>query len=205
MKIYAACLASYNSGILHGAWIDVCSEVDDMQAAVAKMLRESPCPNVKVTCEECEGAGKPYGFGDSVCEVCKGAGKVNSAEEWAIHDYDGFPNLGEYPGLQAVADMAAIFEEFDHMDSGDLQAILDDFGTDGPTYAAEQLRDNFCGIYDTFRDYSDKAGEESLGAHDVKSDSFAYRYFDWQAWERDLAFDMRVIDCPSGVAVFYSN
>lgn len=48
IRIYAACLASYNSGVLHGRWIDADSDVDTMQAEISAMLRESPFPNVMV-------------------------------------------------------------------------------------------------------------------------------------------------------------
>ena len=41
-KIYVACLASYNSGILHGQWIDATQSADDMRAEIAKMLARSP-------------------------------------------------------------------------------------------------------------------------------------------------------------------
>lgn len=169
MKIYVACLAAYNSGRLHGAWIDATSDTEAMQEAVDAMLAASP---------------------------------VADAEEWAIHDYDGFPNLGEYPGLEAVADMAQLFEDFDHIDEGDLRAILDNFRD--PAEARDELDDNFVGTFNTFRDYADDAADENMAAHDIKDDSPLARYFDYDAWARDLAMEMTVIDCPSGVAVFHS-
>lgn len=41
IRIYVACLASYNAGILHGTWIDVSSDVDDMQEQINDMLTAS--------------------------------------------------------------------------------------------------------------------------------------------------------------------
>lgn len=41
IRIYVACLASYNAGILHGAWIDVSGDVDDMQEQINDMLTAS--------------------------------------------------------------------------------------------------------------------------------------------------------------------
>jgi antirestriction protein len=41
IRIYVACLASYNAGILHGAWVDVSSDVDDMQEQINDMLAAS--------------------------------------------------------------------------------------------------------------------------------------------------------------------
>ena len=37
-----ACLASYNNGILHGAWIDADQDADGIWAEIAAMLKASP-------------------------------------------------------------------------------------------------------------------------------------------------------------------
>ena len=42
-RIYVACLAAYNNGILHGTWIDA----DDDADAVNAMLKTSPIPNAE--------------------------------------------------------------------------------------------------------------------------------------------------------------
>lgn len=201
MKMYAACLASYNAGILHGAWIDATDDADEMSESIRAMLRESPCPNVTVECPDCEGDGKQAG--DAVCELCKGKGVVPSAEEYAIHDYDGIPSsFGEYPSLESIAQFVSLCDEYDYIDSDDMAAIFADIGAE---YAADKLRDDFCGIFDSFRDYSDDAAEEMLSAHDIKDDSPLARYFDYESFARDLAYDMHTVDLPSGnVAVFYA-
>ena len=56
-RIYVACLAAYNNGELHGAWIDADQDADAIREEIAVILTTSPEPN---------------------------------AEEWAIHDYEGF-------------------------------------------------------------------------------------------------------------------
>ena len=43
-RIYVACLASYNAGKLHGAWIDATQEPEDIQADVDAMLAASSEP-----------------------------------------------------------------------------------------------------------------------------------------------------------------
>jgi antirestriction protein len=40
-RVYVACLAAYNNGLLHGAWISVEDE-DQVRAAIAAMLKASP-------------------------------------------------------------------------------------------------------------------------------------------------------------------
>jgi antirestriction protein len=44
-RIYVACLAAYNSGYLHGAWIDATTDEWAMWARIEKMLVSSPVPN----------------------------------------------------------------------------------------------------------------------------------------------------------------
>lgn len=210
MKFYAACLASYNNGVLHGAFIDAENDVDSMQAQINKMLRASKFPNVMVECAECEGT-KEKTFHNSetgetrqgTCYECNGRGTVPSAEEYAIHDFEGLPtSFGEYCGLQAIADFVALTEEYEHIDSDDLAAIVDDFG-DVKT-ATEKLRDEFSGIYESFRDYADETADEMLQCHDIKDDNPLARYFDYQAFARDLQMDMHTISVSSGIAVFYA-
>tara|TARA_R100000808_G_C2096815_1_gene115263 strand:+ start:196 stop:711 length:516 start_codon:yes stop_codon:yes gene_type:complete len=41
-RIYVACLASYNSGILYGAWIDCDQSEEDIRDAISEMLADSP-------------------------------------------------------------------------------------------------------------------------------------------------------------------
>jgi len=62
VRIYAACLASYNNGVLHGRWIDADSDVDAMQTELAAMLRASPYPNVTVP--DHEAAARAAGWSD---------------------------------------------------------------------------------------------------------------------------------------------
>ena len=92
LRIYVACLASYNNGHLHGRWIDCDGkDADDLQEEVNAMLRASPYPNVTV-----EHEGK----------------EVPSAEEFAIHDHEGFPanSVEEYTPLSEIAAMVEALE-----------------------------------------------------------------------------------------------
>ncbi|WP_164090762.1 antirestriction protein ArdA, partial [Stenotrophomonas maltophilia] len=71
MRIYVACLASYNAGVLHGEWIDLEGrDADDVRDEIARILRESPHPNVTVDCPDCGGTGTTYVprvFGGAEC------------------------------------------------------------------------------------------------------------------------------------------
>lgn len=41
-RIYVASLSDYNNGILHGNWLDVDSDPDDLDAAIQEVLDQSP-------------------------------------------------------------------------------------------------------------------------------------------------------------------
>lgn len=48
MKIYAACLASYNNGTMYGKWIDVAGEwIDEIRDQIDTMLKASPTPGAE--------------------------------------------------------------------------------------------------------------------------------------------------------------
>jgi antirestriction protein len=83
-RIYVASLSDYNNGILHGTWIDATSDIDTMQDDVAEMLRISPTA---------------HRYGDP-------------AEEWAIHDYEGFGELqlSEVDSIEYIARIASGIE-----------------------------------------------------------------------------------------------
>ena len=80
IQIYVACLASYNNGMLYGAWIDANQDAYAIYDAVQAMLAGSP---------------------------------VTEAEEWAIHDYEGFEGirLSESESFAEVAELAAFVAE----------------------------------------------------------------------------------------------
>jgi antirestriction protein len=184
MRIYVACLASYNNGVLYGRWIDASSDTDEMSEEIATMLRGSKYPNVMVEHPE---------TGEN----------VPSAEEYAFHDMEGLPRIiGEYSSLSTIADFVALCEEYGHIDESDMVKIVDDFGS--VEDAKTGLEDRFAGIYESFRDYADESADEMMRCHDIKDDHPVSRYFDYEAYARDLKMDMNIIDVESGVAVFYA-
>ena len=63
-RFYAACLASYNNGVLYGVWIDASTDVDEMQEAINAMLRGSKFPNV--TIPDYEAAARAAGWSDGI-------------------------------------------------------------------------------------------------------------------------------------------
>ena len=47
IRIYVACLAAYNNGILHGRWIDADQDAEDINNAIRDMLKASPIENAE--------------------------------------------------------------------------------------------------------------------------------------------------------------
>ncbi len=80
-RIYVASLSDYNNGILHGQWLDAAQSTEQLSDATTAMRAASPTAAAE---------GLP-------------------AEEWAIHDYEGFGPLriDEYESLGRVARIAA--------------------------------------------------------------------------------------------------
>ena len=46
-RVYVACLAAYNNGHLHGAWIDADQDTDDLWTAINAVLKSSPIPGAE--------------------------------------------------------------------------------------------------------------------------------------------------------------
>lgn len=143
-RIYVACLAAYNNGYLHGAWIDAAQELSAIYDAVRVMLAASP---------------------------------IEGAEEWAIHDYEGFGGIriAEYASFERVSELAAFIAE--HGEIG--AAVLDYYG-DNLDEAREAMADRYLGEYASLADYMQKLTEETT----TIPHALLY-YIDYQAMARD--------------------
>ena len=204
-RIYAACLASYNAGILHGEWIDADQCADEIQDDVNKMLRASTQPNIIVNCPFHDGEG--YVWNEEMTEThsvplrtncqCKGTGKLPSAEEWAVHDYDNMVDLGEYPAVaeisihgQAIAladEPAAYLAYFDHV--GD----------------CENFEEAWNGEWDSEQAFAEELIEDMGMVHGGANELIA-QYFDYEAWTRDLFMsDYFSTECPNGGVYVFRN
>ena len=205
-RIYVAVLADYNSGHLTGRWID-CDDLDEMQEQVAALLRSSKFPNVTVVCPDCDGYGAWHrqAVANDVeivpCHGCEGKGKVPSAEEYAIHDHEGFGRLiGEYTPLATVAEWAEVLDDANDEDA--LIAFASYESRDGsPEEIAEDFREAYLGKFDTLREWGEDYLTETYGYNEVPED--LREFIDFERWgeaqERDWMF---TIDAEPGVYVF---
>lgn len=72
IRVYAACLSSYNNGRLHGEWIDVSDDEDELKEKIQEMLKASPETNAEEWAfHDTEGPGSSLiGEYSSTAEVC---------------------------------------------------------------------------------------------------------------------------------------
>jgi antirestriction protein len=146
-KIYVACLAAYNSGYLHGKWINAHQDTDALFEEVKNILALSPEP---------------------------------SAEEYAIHDYEGFGDLhiNEYSSLQNISSYAEFISEHGELGA----AVL--AHTDGDIEEAQQLLDDcYHGEHDSEEDFA------YYWTHEVdcrEIPKFFQYYIDYKAMARDF-------------------
>ncbi len=162
IRIYVACLASYNSGILHGVWIDAIQGVGVIWRDVSQMLLKSP---------------------------------VEYAEEWAIHDYEGFEGIciSEYEGFDTIAEYAEFIEEHGKL-GAKLISYYGDLGD-----AREAISDHYAGEYDSLSDYAEQLTEETTQI----PETLRY-YIDYEKMGRDLEInDVLTIEAGSSVHVFW--
>ncbi len=143
-RIYVACLAAYNNGYLHGAWIDAAQESWAIYDAVRVMLAASP---------------------------------IAGAEEWAIHDYEGFSGIRieEYASFDRVSELASFLAEH-----GAIGAALLDYYSGDLVEAREALADRYLGQHPSLADYVQEVTEETTAI----PQPLRY-YIDYAAMARD--------------------
>jgi antirestriction protein len=128
--IYVACLAAYNSGRLHGAWIDLEGDVDedDIQEAIAWILSTSPTPGAE-----------EWAIHDSC-----GLPSYLSRNEW--------PDLGQ---LVAYADEVSALTDEDEVEAFRLAC-----NDQGQTLDGDQFRDTYCGCWPDGESYAQELAFE---------------------------------------------
>jgi antirestriction protein len=118
------------------------------------------------------------------------------AEEWAIHDYEGFGTypVNEYDDLGELAELAEAIEQHGEV-VGSYAAYMGDVPD-----ALQYFEERYHGTWSSFQEYSDNYVEDTGMLHNVPD--FVKRYFDYEAFARDLQHDFTVIEDSNGVHVF---
>lgn len=210
-RIYVACLASYNNGTLYGKWIDASTDVAEMSEQIQEMLAGSPFPNVTRQKYRDEDGNMRYvdvqADPKHIPEDWEKVGEpFPSAEEWAIHDYEGLgPNLGEYDGLEEVAKRVEIAEVAEDRDIP-INVLIDAMRDAGTDDAEEFVDDRYRGEYDTWKDFAQEFTEEVNDMSQVP-DWLQY-HIDWDSIGREfeISGDFSAYrDGESGSLYFFWN
>jgi antirestriction protein len=188
-RIYVACLAAYNAGCLHGAWIDADQSATDLWEDISTMLKASP---ENSTCQWCGGVTLAPGDPTSWDRPCSHPAHLpGHAEEWAIHDYEGFGSLrlGESESIERIAAIAAGISE--HGDAFTAWLSYDS------TYDPED-RDAFEAMYqgefDALRKYAEQYAED-IGMYDAaEKTGFTHVTVDIDMLERDLDIELYTVE-----------
>jgi len=124
------------------------------------------------------------------------------AEEYAIHDYEGFGplKLEEYMDMEEVARLGQLISEH-----GDLFAhVVDHFGRDYIDEAVRVMEESYAGEYDSLADWAEQFAEDT-GAPDCGP----YKsYIDWErvANDAEMGGDIFAIQTGDGrVHVFHAH
>ncbi|KPM25635.1 antirestriction protein [Citromicrobium sp. RCC1885] len=104
------------------------------------------------------------------------ASPIADAEEWAIHDYEGFEGvaIAEYEGIERVSELAAFIAEHGKL-GAELFKHFDDI--EG---AQRALEDSYHGSFESLADYVQELTEDCTPIPD-----HLRFYIDWQAMARD--------------------
>lgn len=151
-------------------------------------------PQIYVACLAAYNNGKPHGrwisvtqgvdaIQDEISEMLK-ASPEPFAEEWAVHDYEGFGeiSLSEWPDIARVSKIAELIE--DHGDGFALWYT----NQDGQHFDVEELEEKFLeqwqGAHDSPEAFADYLLESTGQLSELPE--WARNYFDYQGYARDL-------------------
>jgi len=136
IRIYVACLASYNNGTLHGVWIDATQGVDGIWRDVSQMLLKSPAEYAE-----------EWAIHDH-----EGFGGIH------ISEYEGFDTIATYAEfIEDYGDLGAKLISYYGNINDTKEAISDHYAGeyDSLTDYAEQLTEETTQIPEALRYYID--------------------------------------------------
>jgi len=126
-------------------------------------------------------------------EILKSSPMPN-AEEWSIHDYDNFHNLGENPNLENITKIVEAYEEHG---IEQINAFLTIYNVED----LEHFEESYQGEHDSFLDFATNIFDECY-LHEVPESISSY--IDYDKFARDLGYDYHAVDSSGGVYVFHS-
>lgn len=129
-----------------------------------------------------------------------GTSRYEDAEEWAIHDHEGFHGLpvGEYESLDRICEWATAIVEHGPA----FAAYVAHLGAEYAT--AEGFEEDYQGEHESEEDYAQELADDIGAVPDELP--WPLSYIDWERAARDLFMgDYWSADSPSGVYVFRAS
>ncbi len=163
IRIYIANLGKYNEGELVGEWIDLPATEEELEELFVR---------IKVAHYDEDGEYVPYYEEDGIIY-----------EEVAIHDYEttiSGLNIGEWDNIDELNELA---ESLEDADIEIIEAIIEATGCDLQEAIDKQDDVTFYGNM-SLLDVAYEIVEECYDLPEI-----AQRYFDYEAFARDLGFD----------------
>lgn len=183
------------------------------------MTTTTTTPSVWAGCEFCYAAGRLVGVWIDVTDVAGIGGEeihagsgvdpaVEGCEEFVCMDTDGLPVSGE-PSLTEAARWGEIYDEVGEAQWPALCAwvrsgsYITQGNTDLPCVG--DFEEAYTGNWESFRDFAFQLSEDIDLFEGLPDDHVTVRYFDWDAWIRDVEMDYSIERNPDGgVYIFRS-
>jgi len=128
------------------------------------------------------------------------------AEEWAIHDYEGFGglSLGEYESIETVAEVALLLAEH----GGMFGALVEHFGGLSDLDEAKRcIESGYHGTFESIEDYVCDFVEDCYGDSLKGLPDFIRHHLDYEGMARDMEIsgDIFTVEYQGEVHIFSSN
>lgn len=162
------CLSCHNAGRSLGKWVEASTAADEVDAETVTYGGQG------------EAAQYPNGGTFTRCRRCGG-------DEWDVFDWEHVPHglrtlrafFANAEGLRDADDLDVLLAYSDWADAlGDIDDLED---------LRAQHEDRYRGVWSSFREYVE-AEADDIGLLSDMADTLA-RYFDWDAYARDMEHD----------------
>ena len=171
-------------------------------------------PRVWIGCLHCYNEGRLIGdwfnaeIADEVTtyDVHSAHSRADSHDELWVMDHENIPVKGEMRPADAAA-WGRVYTEVGPEHWPALYAWVESGyyvaeGT-GDLPSISDFEERYQGHWESFEDYAEQLADDIGLLSDVPEE--IARYFDWQAWTRDLAFDHSTYDDPEGGVFVFRN
>ncbi len=175
-RIYVACLASYNGGKLHGAWIDANQPPEDIQSDIDDMLAASPCP-----------PAEDYAIHDS-----EGFGSIEISAHESLERVSVIAEVLSDRGAEAEV-VAVALDQCDR----DTDPAADDL--------REWIEEHYAGTYRTVEEWAEEYLEDTGHFASVPDEIKQYFDFESWARDAELGGDIFTVEGGRGVLIFWSR